>query len=102
MRVFDVGESLMIRNYVLRKSKMVYWCNTYLRDVLLLHTYQVKMHSGLIWRHHTNQLHAVSDNINSNCDYTEALNDVLIVGIKIVQFQIPCFLFTQPLLLGIL
>ena len=38
------------------------------------------MHSGLIWRHHTNQLHAVSDNINSNCNYTEALSDVLILS----------------------
>ena len=59
---------------------MVYWCNAYLRDVFLLYAYQVKMHSGLIWRHHTDQLHAASDNINSNCDYTETLSDVVILS----------------------
>ena len=30
-------------------------------------TYQVKTHSGLTWKRHMNQLHAMSSAINPNC-----------------------------------
>ena len=76
MRNFEVGETVMIRNY---RGRPKWFTGTILKKCAPL-SYQVKTHSGLIWRRHVDQLHTVSPSISSNCDDNDALIDVPILG----------------------
>ena len=71
-RDFEVGETVMIRNY---RGKPKWFTGIVLKRCAPL-TYQVKTDSGLIWRCHVDQLRAASPGISNNSKSTEALIDV--------------------------
>lgn len=76
MRDFEVGDTVMIRNY---RGKPKWFTGTILEKCAPV-SYRVKTHSGLIWRRHVDKLRAVSPSITSNCDNNEALTDVPVLG----------------------
>ena len=67
-RDFEVGETIMIRNY---RGTPKWLTGIILKRCAPL-TYQVKTDSGLIWRRHVDQLRAASPGIPSNSKNTEA------------------------------
>ena len=71
-RDFEVGETIMIRNY---RGTPKWLTGIILKRCAPL-TYQVKTDSGLIWRRHVDQLRAASPGIPSNSKNTESLFDV--------------------------
>ena len=71
-RDFEVGETVMIRNYR-GKPK---WFTGIIHKRCAPLTYQVKTDSGLIWRCHVGQLCAASPGISNNSKSTEGLTDM--------------------------
>ena len=62
-RVFELGQTVMIRNY---RGNPKWLTGVILKRSALL-TYQVKTHSGFIWKIHVDQLCATSTSIIPNC-----------------------------------
>ena len=71
-RDFEVGETIMIRNY--RGTPK--WLTGIVLERCAPLTYQVKTDSGLIWRRHVDQLRAASPDTSNNPVNAEGLIDV--------------------------